>query len=111
MQRLTEEPIDFAALTESVRSTDSGAVVLFLGTVRNHAPRQGSVTDSPPRSVVKLTYSAYRLMAQKALHRIAADLESTVKGLRVSIVHRLGETVTDNLDHTTFHGSSINSSR
>jgi molybdopterin synthase catalytic subunit len=88
---LVDTAIDPQDVISRIASPGCGAILLFLGTVRDHAPRQGSVSDSPPRSVVKLTYSAYRLMAQKALHRIAVDLESTVKGLRVSIVHRLGE--------------------
>ena len=35
MIALTREPIDFNALTESVRSPHAGAVCLFLGTVRD----------------------------------------------------------------------------
>ena len=31
---LTDQPIDYHRLTEAVRSNQSGAVVLFLGTVR-----------------------------------------------------------------------------
>ena len=34
MIELTQQPIDFSSLTESVRSHKAGAVVLFLGTVR-----------------------------------------------------------------------------
>jgi len=35
MIEITRETIDYTALTESVRSNRSGAVVLFLGTVRD----------------------------------------------------------------------------
>ena len=31
---ITSEPIDYTALTESVRCHNAGAVVLFMGTVR-----------------------------------------------------------------------------
>ena len=35
MVRLTSEPIDYASLTELVRRPNCGAVVTFLGTVRD----------------------------------------------------------------------------
>ena len=34
MIELTHNPIDYHAVTESVRSHQAGAVILFLGTVR-----------------------------------------------------------------------------
>ena len=57
---LTDDPIDYAALTESVRSTDSGAVVLFLGTVRE-------MTDG--RRTIALDYEAFGPMAEAKLAR------------------------------------------
>ncbi len=81
MQRLTEDPIDFAALTESVRSTDSGAVVLFLGTVREMT--EGRRTDS-------LDYEAFGPMAQKKLDEIEAEVRRRWPLDRVAIVHRIG---------------------
>ena len=33
MNQLTQDEIDYTAVTESIRSHQSGAVVLFLGTV------------------------------------------------------------------------------
>ena len=66
MQRLSEEPIDFAALTESVRSTDSGAVVLFLGTVRE-------MTNG--RRTTALEYEAFGPMAESKLAEIEAEAE------------------------------------
>jgi molybdopterin synthase catalytic subunit len=79
---LVDGPIDTEAVTASVAGPGSGAVLLFLGTVRDSHAGQG---------VTKLTYSAYRRMALETLERIAADLEAASPGLRAAIVHRLGE--------------------
>jgi molybdopterin synthase catalytic subunit len=81
MQRITEDSIDFAALTESVRSTDSGAVVLFLGTVRE-------MTEG--RRTTSLDYEAFGPMAQKKLDEIEAEARRRWPLDRVAIVHRIG---------------------
>ena len=79
---LTDGPIDVAAVQRSVAGAGRGAVLLFLGTVRDH--HRG-------RAVDRLTYSAYRPMAADTLERIAAELEAQAEHLRIAIVHRLGE--------------------
>jgi MoaE-MoaD fusion protein len=79
---LTDDPIDTDAVVATVAGPGRGAVLTFLGTVRDsHAGR----------GVEKLTYSAYRKMALEGLERIVADLEASFPGLRAAIVHRLGE--------------------
>ncbi len=79
---LTDDPIDVAAVERAVAGAGRGAVLLFLGTVRDH--HRG-------RAVDRLTYSAYRPMAEQVLERIAAELETQAERLKVAIVHRLGE--------------------
>ncbi|HKI05041.1 MAG TPA: molybdenum cofactor biosynthesis protein MoaE [Thermoanaerobaculia bacterium] len=79
---LVDEPIDTPQVVSAVSGPGRGAVVIFLGTVRDH---------HAGRPVEKLTYSAYRSMALEGLRRIAADLEAAAPGLRAAIVHRLGE--------------------
>ena len=79
---LTEGPLDVDRAVAAVAAPDRGAVVVFLGTVRNH--HQG-------RPVERLTYSAYRPMAAQVLRTIVADLEAASPALRAAIVHRLGE--------------------
>jgi molybdopterin synthase catalytic subunit len=79
---LTDEPIDTVRVEAAVAGPSRGAVVLFLGTVRDH---------HAGRPVAKLTYSAYRPMALEGLRRIATDLEAAHEDLRAAIVHRLGE--------------------
>lgn len=78
---LTDAPIDVGALERAVADPACGAVLLFLGTVRDHHRR---------RQVARLDYSAYRPMAEAALARIAAELSSAGERLAVGIVHRLG---------------------
>lgn len=79
---LVDDPIDVSRVTASVSGPSRGAVVLFLGTVRDH---------HAGRTVGKLTYSAYRSMALDGLRRIVDDLEASAPGLKAAIVHRLGE--------------------
>lgn len=79
---LVDGPIDVAAVERRVADPACGAVLLFLGNVRDH---------HAGRAVAGLTYSAYRAMAEKALDRIAGELEAGSGKLRVAIVHRLGE--------------------
>src|SRR5437868_6914786 len=58
MIQLTHDPIDYTALTEQVRSDQAGAVVLFLGTVRE-------MTEG--RQAVALDYEAFPQMAEAKL--------------------------------------------
>ncbi len=81
MIRLTRDPIDAAALTESVRRPGCGGVVLFLGTVRDLT---GDVRTE------FLEYEAYAPMAEAKLAEIEADVRATWPVGDVAIVHRLG---------------------
>ena len=79
---LGRAPLDgeaVATLIRSVEATTAGAVVLFLGNVRDH--HQG-------RDVEAITYTAYESMAVQRIRRIAADL--SVGGVTVAIRHRIG---------------------
>jgi molybdopterin synthase catalytic subunit len=81
MIRLTTDPIDAQALTEQVRRPDCGAVVTFLGTVRD-------LTDG--RVTVALDYEAYPGMAEKKMAEIEADTRSLWPVGAMMMVHRLG---------------------
>ncbi len=80
--RLVDGPIDIEALRAETGHDSCGAVTLFVGSARDH--HQG-------RAVAGLAYSAYRRMAVASLERIARELEDERPGLRLGIVHRLGE--------------------
>ena len=81
---LVHEAIDVAAVERAVAHSSCGAVLLFLGNVRDH---HGGKT------VVRLSYSGYESMARERLERIVRELEGEGRdaGLRVTIVHRLGD--------------------
>lgn len=81
MIQLTYQPIDHAAITEAVRSPASGAVVLFLGTVREM---------TAGRRTVALDYEAYPEMAEAQLTELEAAARSRWPIDRIAIVHRLG---------------------
>ena len=79
---LADGPLDPARAIAAVAGPGRGAVVVFLGTVRD---------EHRGRRVTGLAYSAYRSMAAAVLRSIVADLEAGAEGLRAAIVHRLGE--------------------
>ena len=78
---LVDGPIDVEGLRAALADPACGAVLVFLGTVRDH---------HAGRRVAELTYDAYRPMALRSLARIAGELEGAAAGLRLGIVHRLG---------------------
>ena len=80
LTRLTHEPIDPLQAERSVADPAHGAVLLFLGLVRNH--HQG-------RAVDRITYSAYPAMAEPRLTSICEELGAEL-GATVCVIHRLG---------------------
>ncbi len=81
MIKLTHDAIDHVRLTESVRRPNCGAVVTFLGTVRDLTGEQVTVA---------LDYEAYPGMAEKKLSEIEADTRGRWPVGELAIVHRLG---------------------
>ncbi len=81
MIQLTHEPIDTAALLASVGSPQAGAVVLFLGTVREF---------TAGRRTVALDYECYPEMAEKKLAELEAQARERWSIVSCGIVHRLG---------------------
>ena len=80
--RLHREVIDPSALLRNVAHPAHGAVLLFLGVVRE-------VNDG--RGVTGIEYSAYEAMAARELSDIATEAESRFDAVSVAIEHRLGE--------------------
>ena len=81
MFKITSEVITEAEVREVVESPESGAIVLFLGTVRNN-------TDG--RSVKHLEYEAYAPMAERKMAQIGEEISEKWGIRRVAIVHRVG---------------------
>src|SRR5262249_39071438 len=82
MVLLTRDIIDYHTLTEQVRKGNCGAVVLFLGTVRE-------LTGD--RVTVALDYEAYPAMAEKKLAEIEEDTRARWPVGEMALVHRLGK--------------------
>src|SRR5205823_14448119 len=81
MIQLTRGVIDHRGLTGAVRRGDCGAVVTFLGTVRD-------VTGD--RVTVALDYEAYPGMAEKQLAAIERETRERWPVGEMALVHRLG---------------------
>jgi molybdopterin synthase catalytic subunit len=81
MVSLTRAAIDHQALTEHVRRHDCGAVVVFLGTVRD-------LTGE--RVTVALDYEAYPAMAEAKMAEIERDTRARWPVGAMLIEHRLG---------------------
>jgi molybdopterin synthase catalytic subunit len=82
MIELTREPIDDAALTQRVRRPGCGAVVTFLGAVRD-------VTGD--KITTALEYDAYPAMAEAKLREIEADIRARWTVGDFAMIHRLGK--------------------
>jgi molybdopterin synthase catalytic subunit/molybdopterin converting factor small subunit len=80
--QLVEDPIDTAALEAAVGAARHGAIVTFLGIVRETSPTG--------KLVEYLEYEAYGEMALQEMERIAAAVEDRWPGSAVAIVHRTG---------------------
>jgi len=78
--RILSEPIDTRALEARVSGIANGAVVTFIGQVRER---------SREKDVAYLEYDAYVPMAEKMLRRIADDARERW-GVEVAIEHRIG---------------------
>lgn len=81
MLHLSHAPIVPDQVTAKLAGEADGAVVTFVGRVRNH---HGG------RSVVALAYSAYEAMADAATAAIVAEAMARWP-VRVVVVHRLGD--------------------
>ncbi len=81
MIELTNNVIDHAGLADRVRRTDCGAVVVFLGTVRE-------MTEG--RQTTALEYQAYPEMAQKKMAALEQETRARWPVGEMVLIHRLG---------------------
>jgi molybdopterin synthase catalytic subunit len=85
--RIGRETLDVERLAAAVSAAPGrdagadGAVVTFLGLVRNH---------NLGRSVRYLEYEAYEPLALRAFERIAAEIQARWPGARLALHHRIG---------------------
>lgn len=76
-----EEPPELDRFLSGFAAPEDGAVLLFLGTVRNH---------NDGRAVQGLEYEAYREMGEEVLLAIAGEAEERFGTDRVRVYHRVG---------------------
>jgi len=78
---LTEDLLDPKPLIENVQRPGSGALVLFLGVVRD---------EDQGRKVRYLDYDAYRSMAEKEMQRVGEEVLARWPSTRIAMRHRVG---------------------
>jgi molybdopterin synthase catalytic subunit len=79
---LVRAPIDPTAMIRLVSNPRNGAVLVFLGAVRQ-------MNDG--RDVTGIDYAAYEGMAQRELEAIVAEASEKFGAVDVAVQHRLGE--------------------
>ncbi|OFW05603.1 MAG: hypothetical protein A3H96_11100 [Acidobacteria bacterium RIFCSPLOWO2_02_FULL_67_36] len=78
---VTDAPLDAAAAAALVAAPASGAVVTFVGLVREH---------NAGRRVLWLDYEAYEPLAVRAFERIDAEARERWPAVALAIHHRVG---------------------
>jgi molybdopterin synthase catalytic subunit len=79
--RLTEGPIDLAAVVAEVADERAGGIATFVGTVRSR---------SRDRDVLYLEYEAYEGMAEQVMAELAETLKGKHDLTAVAMTHRVG---------------------
>jgi molybdopterin synthase catalytic subunit len=80
--QITSSPINATDLIPRVRRDSDGAVVLFMGVVRDH---------DAGRPVVGLSYEAYEAMATRKLSEVCADVAAQYEIGDIAVIHRIGD--------------------
>ena len=81
MFKITSEEIELGDVIRAVEAGDAGAIVHFLGVVRN---------NTEGREVSYLEYEAYPPMAEKKMAEIAEEVHEKWGLNRVAMIHRVG---------------------
>lgn len=78
---ITSEPLSLDALLRAVSHPGAGAVVLFLGVVRD---------NNEERSVNYLEYEAHEVAARASMQQIGQEAARRWSGARIAAAHRTG---------------------
>ena len=78
---ITREPLDAAALLREAGDSSDGAVLGFVGIVRDH---------NDGRAVGHLDYEAYEEMAERTLAAIVEEARARWEVGEIRVVHRIG---------------------
>ncbi len=79
--QLLDKTLDTQFCIDFVNDPGSGGTALFIGTVRN---------QTKGKAVLRLEFEAYAPMAISEMQKIAAQIESKYKALKIAIHHRTG---------------------
>jgi molybdopterin synthase catalytic subunit len=80
---VSADPVDIAAVVSAVSAPDAGAVVLFVGTVRDHSPGRTGVTH--------LEYETYDEQVIDKITEVVDEVRGRWPVRRVAAIHRVGE--------------------
>lgn len=80
--RVSPAPIDPAALVREVSGPASGAITLFLGTVRDHSPGKEGITH--------LEYEAYEQHVVAKIEAVVEEAAARWTIDRLAVEHRVG---------------------
>lgn len=75
------DAIAVESVVQKVRGVDCGAVISFIGTVRDR---------SNGHAVQSLRYEAYEPMATRTIERIVSETERRHENVRAAVTHRVG---------------------
>jgi molybdopterin synthase catalytic subunit/molybdopterin converting factor small subunit len=75
-------PLSIDEVVAAVRHASAGGIAIFVGVVRDH--HEG-------KSVTRLDYEAYTVLANKEMGRIVDELLRTHPNTRLAALHRVGE--------------------
>jgi molybdopterin synthase catalytic subunit len=78
---VTDQPLDLLGMQSAVADPRAGAIVTFMGTVRDH---------SRGRQIHHLEYEAYSEMAIRVMQEIAQDMSHRWDLCAIAIAHRTG---------------------
>ncbi|MDI6855409.1 MAG: molybdenum cofactor biosynthesis protein MoaE [Candidatus Thermoplasmatota archaeon] len=85
MIKITAEKFSVEKIIEKIKSSRAGAIVCFLGIVRNDKIRSMKI-------------ECYKKMAKKELRKLVQEAEKRFDIHKISIVHRIGKLkVSDNI--------------
>ena len=79
--QITNAPIDAEKVIDLVKTDNSGAVNVFIGTVRN---------STKNKQVIGLEFEAYETMALKEINKIVDKAKSRWPVNAIAIYHRVG---------------------
>lgn len=80
--RVSETPLDPTSLLDRVFDPRAGAVVSFLGVVRNHSPGKAGVTH--------LVYEAYLGVVEAKISELVTQARAAWPLIGVGVEHRVG---------------------